>query len=618
MSDRPSGDSLSVYAAHEQAWKVGTRPDIAVAATGAAQDDQCALVKMDMEYRIQAGERIGRVTVYRAVLPAECFNRLVPELYLWEYQLLSALPQPITRDAYLAAYPDDPVRPSREGLKSPVVCTNCPKEAVANEEIDSCPDCRAPFRVKKRFPEAPGYEITAELGRGGMGVVYKATEVLLRRVVALKMIRAGSHAGAHELARFRAEAEAVASLQHPNIVQIFNVGEHDGRPYIALEFVAGGSLKDKAAGAPQPAAAAAQMVETLARAMHVAHGRNIVHRDLKPANVLLTADGVPKITDFGLAKQLDSDAGLTATGAVLGTPNYMAPEQADEKVGPIGPLTDVYALGAILYELLTGHPPYWGESDGHLLAKVANLECHVVAPRRVRGASAADPILEAICLKCLEKVPGRRYASAADLAADLRRFLDGKPTAARPRSPLWRLFGRHARGAALDNFARWRPLMVFVAFAGLAENALLYSLQRFRAPPWAFHANGVMVVSLFAFCLIAAWRALRRRDTDTPREVFFVVFGASWSTLVITVIVNFVFSAPGEGYYNNLGWPFGCICNSQAGWALARRLRGWVYAAPVGFLLLAGVTAWDQPRAPLWFAFGWFAVFLTLAVRVPK
>src|SRR5437763_8335266 len=220
----------------------------------------------------------------------------------------------------------------------------------------------------------PGYEVLGVLGRGGMGVVYKARHLALKRTVALKMILAGGHAGPRELARFRIEAEAVARLQHPNIVQIHEVGEVGGVPYCALEFVEGGNLARKIDGKPLPAREAAKLVESLARAMQLAHSRNVLHRDLKPANVLLTADGTPKITDFGLARQLDSDRGETQAGAVTGTPSYMAPEQASGHAHEAGPPADVYALGAILYECLAGRPPFKGKTVVETLDQVRTQE----------------------------------------------------------------------------------------------------------------------------------------------------------------------------------------------------------------------------------------------------
>jgi WD40 repeat protein/tRNA A-37 threonylcarbamoyl transferase component Bud32 len=273
----------------------------------------------------------------------------------------------------------------------------------------------------------PGYEILEELGRGGMGVVYKARQTKLNRLVALKMILASGHAGEAELARFRTEAEAIARLQHPNIVQVYEVGEHDGRPFFSLEFCPGGSLDRKLAGTPLPPQQAAQLVETLARAMQAAHEANVIHRDLKPANVLLAADGSPKITDFGLAKKLD-DAGQTQSGAVLGTPSYMAPEQAGGKARELGPAADVYALGAILYELLTGRPPFKAATQVDTILQVLGDE--PVPPTQLQSRTPRD--LETICLKCLQKAPGKRYGSAAALAADLHRYQAGEPIQARP------------------------------------------------------------------------------------------------------------------------------------------------------------------------------------------
>jgi serine/threonine-protein kinase len=268
-----------------------------------------------------------------------------------------------------------------------------------------------------------------------MGVVYKARQVRLKRLVALKMVLAGPHAGEKELARFRTEVEAFARLQHPNVVQIYEVGEHDGRAFFSLEFVDGGTLASRLDGRPQPPEASAQLIETLARAVHCAHEHGIVHRDLKPGNVLLTADGTLKIADFGLAKRLDDgSSGPTQTGAIMGTPSYMAPEQASGKPKEIGPATDVYALGAILYELLTGRPPFL--SGAALDVALQVLECEPEPPR-VHN-SALDRALEAVCLKCLQKDPARRYASARDLADDLQRYLHGEPTRARPVGPLGR------------------------------------------------------------------------------------------------------------------------------------------------------------------------------------
>ncbi len=304
----------------------------------------------------------------------------------------------------------------------------------------------------------PGYEVRGVLGRGGMGVVYQARHVALKRDVALKMMLAGRHAGPVELARFRIEAEAIARLQHPNIVQIHEVGEADGHPYCALEFVSGQSLDRKLKPQPLAPREAAELIETLARAMQFAHSRNVVHRDLKPANILLTVDGNPKITDFGLARQLDHDSGATQADAVMGTPSYMAPEQASGNTHAAGPAADVYALGAIFYECLTGRPPFKGTTILETLDQVRHQE--PVNPSHLRSSVPLD--LETVCLKCLRKEPENRYASAAELADDLRRFLRGEPVEARPVGSLERSW-------------RWcqRNPLIATLWAGVALSLLL-------------------------------------------------------------------------------------------------------------------------------------------------
>jgi serine/threonine protein kinase len=291
------------------------------------------------------------------------------------------------------------------------------------------PGAAAAPAVERGLPSVPGYEIIEVLGRGGMGVVYKARHLALKRVVALKMVLAGDHAGSEQLARFRREAETVAQLRHLNIVQVYDVGEADGLPYLSLEFVEGGSLSRKLASSAMPPPEAAGLVAMLAEAVEVAHRAGIIHRDLKPSNVLLTADGTPKITDFGLAKRLGEER-LTMAGAVLGTPSYMAPEQAEGRADAFGPATDVYALGGILYELLTGRSPFRGSTLIETLEQVRHQEPN--PPRQLNSHVPID--LELICLKCLRKEPTDRYPTAAALADDLRRFQMGNAIMARPLS----------------------------------------------------------------------------------------------------------------------------------------------------------------------------------------
>jgi WD40 repeat protein len=323
----------------------------------------------------------------------------------------------------------------------------------------------APRQAPAPPPALPGYEILDELGRGGMGVVYKARQVGLNRLVALKMVLAGTHAAAPDLLRFRTEAEAIARLVHPHIVQIHEIGQHEGRPFFSLEFCPGGSLDKKLAGTPLPPREAARLVASLAQAMQVAHEAGVVHRDLKPANVLLAADGTPKITDFGLAKKLDDCSGQTQTGQIMGTPSYMAPEQAAGTGQPIGPAADVYALGAIRYEMLAGRPPFKGASVLETLDQVQHQE--PVPPCRLTPKVPRD--LETICLKCLEKEPKKRYDSALALEQDLQRFLDGEPIRARPVTPLHRALKWVRRRPALA--AAYGLLALAVVFGGLGGGA---------------------------------------------------------------------------------------------------------------------------------------------------
>lgn len=359
-------------------------------------------------------------------------------------------------------------------------------------------DLESRTEMDSQWPAVPGYEIIGVLGRGGMAVVYKARHVALQRIVALKMLENWAHAGEKELTRFRAEADVIARLQHPNIVQIYDVGEIAGRPYFALEYVAGGSLAQHLHGTPQPALPAAQFVEVLARAVQAAHAGGIVHRDLKPANILLIPaqpgvagaldatlgpnapagdggllTGIPKIADFGVAKCVLGDGeaqphrSLTVTGDLLGTPSYMAPEQA-APIGPaVGPAVDIYALGAILYELLTGRPPFKGATPLDTVLQVLHSE-----PVSVTGLQPNVPRdLETICHKCLRKEPRHRYQSANELADDIQSFLRGGAIKARPRGTVekvWRWIREHPVPSGLVAAGVLTPIVALITLSLLS------------------------------------------------------------------------------------------------------------------------------------------------------
>jgi WD40 repeat protein/serine/threonine protein kinase len=390
-------------------------------------------------------------------------------------------------------------------LKSPAVCPTCGLAAIPatldhdsldapsqNSDSDATlPQAKSATEGSAIRPEVPGFIIERELGRGGMGVVYLARQKDLNRLVALKMILAGAHAGPRERERFRIEAQAAAQLQHANIVQIHEIGEAEGHPYLALEYVAGSSLAARLTGNPWPARDAARLIEPIALAIHHAHERGIIHRDLKPANVLLSTPGdsagsqkadatkpgpesrlpmlVPKITDFGLAKQLneverrEQGAGPTRSGAVMGTPSYIAPEQASGRGGLVGPAADVYSLGAILYEMLTGRPPFRGETQLDTLLQV--MADDPIPPRQLQPKVPRD--LETICLKCLQKETWRRYISAAELADDLRRFMDNEPIQARPVSAAHRMVKWARRKPALALLIAGASTAIVFAFVAM-------------------------------------------------------------------------------------------------------------------------------------------------------
>lgn len=324
------------------------------------------------------------------------------------------------------------------------------------------------------WPRVDGYEIVGELGRGGMGVVYRARQIALGREVALKMVLAGPVLSPQARRRFEHEAQSIGRLHHPNVVQVFDVGEQGGRPFLAMELVEGGPLSQRLAGHPRPPRPSARLVEVLARAVHYAHQHGVVHRDLKPANILVGSDATAdptqvKITDFGLAKDLlGSITPLTQSGALLGTPSYMAPEQARGGDQAVGPPADVYALGAILYELLTGVPPFRAATPLDTLVQVVHTEpVHV---NRLQPSIPRD--LATICHKCLEKEPGRRYVRAADLADDLQRFLNTEPIVARPVGRAGRMWRWARRNPSLAGLA-----VLTAVVAGIALGTVLWQWQ---------------------------------------------------------------------------------------------------------------------------------------------
>jgi WD40 repeat protein/predicted Ser/Thr protein kinase len=421
-------------------WRQGQRPDVRqfLAQCGELTPAQVAAVlRVDQCQRWQSGLRVPAESYFEFDPSLRADEERALDLVYGEFLLREELGERPTLQEFVQRFPHyaEQLRLQVElhraveagGRIDPRLTTDTPPQAApapGGETVSSgCGD----------WPEVSGYEVLGELGRGGMGVIYKARQQGLGRLVAVKVLTSGQ-ANPDQLARFRTEAESAARLQHPNIVQVFEVGAAQGRPFLALEFVDGGNLQQHLAGAPQPPRWSAQLVEVLARAMHFAHQQGILHRDLKPANVLLTPDGTAKITDFGLAKHLEAGGGQTQSGAILGTPAYMAPEQAGGHGGKVGPAVDVYALGAILYECLTGRPPFQAATMLETLELVRSSEA--LPPARLQPKLPRD--LDTICLKCLHKEPRKRYATAHELAADLHRFLNHEPIRARRTGPLGR------------------------------------------------------------------------------------------------------------------------------------------------------------------------------------
>jgi formylglycine-generating enzyme required for sulfatase activity/tRNA A-37 threonylcarbamoyl transferase component Bud32 len=394
---------------------------------------------------------------------------------------------------------------SADGLPPPSAANDT--LAKRTRDTRAVPTDRTPGESRE-YPEVPSYEILGILGLGGMGVVYRARQIQANRLVALKMIRAVEHSSSIERLRFQIETEAVARLQHPHIVQLYEVGEVRGQPFFSLEFCDGGTLTDQLRKQRPTPHEAAALIETLARAMHYAHLRGVVHRDLKPGNVLLAgAERIPKITDFGLAKRIDAEArDVSQSGAIMGTASYMAPEQAAGKVRDTGPAADVYALGALLYECLAGRPPFEGPKHV-VLVNVLNDE--PPPPSRLAAKVPAD--LETICLKCLSKESGRRYGSAEELANDLRQYQAGEPIRARPVGAMERAW----------KWARRRPALaallgvVLLALVGLTTLSAVALDREQKARQEADKAREArdFLVDIFRI------KDIRAGNTTTARQI---------------------------------------------------------------------------------------------------
>ncbi len=455
------------------------------------------------------------------------------------------------------------------------------------------------------------YELRGELGRGGMGVVYRAWEPALGRMVALKMVLPGALPDQAEVERFRAEAAAAARLHHPHIVSVHHVGACEGRHYFSMDLIEGPSLAQALAQGPLPGREAARHLAVVARAIHHAHEQGVLHRDLKPGNVLLDRDGRPHVADFGLAKQLRGDKGMTRTGNLLGTPSYMAPEQASGD-RDLGPAVDVYGLGALLYELLTARPPFRGETPLDTLLQVLEIDA---APPRLLNPKV-DRDLETICLKCLAKNPADRYASALALAEDLERYLAGESIRARSFNLLARV-GRALERSQYDVELHPYGNMLFW-FAGIVGlmHAVKYLQLVFERPIHELLA--AQVVQFTALGAVMWYYRPRGLLAATPAErQLWSVWIGYLLTCVLVAWTSYHLWGMAELYKGKL-YPYYALLTGMAFFVLGSSYWGRCYLLGVAFFALAGVMVLELKWAALEFAGLWTITLVVLGRRLRR
>lgn len=469
------------------------------------------------------------------------------------------------------------------------------------------------------------FELLEEVGRGGMGVVYRARQLKLDRVVALKMILSGRLANAEDLLRFRTEAEAAGRLRHPNIVAVYDIDEFEGNHYFTMEFIQGQSLAQLTQG-PLPARTAARYVCQIARAMHYAHEQGILHRDMKPSNILIDARDEVHITDFGLAKRLHhepGEAGQTRTGSLLGTPSYMAPEQASGKTRELGASCDIYGIGAVLYELITGRPPFRAESPLETILQVLHTD---PAPPRVLNPKL-DVDLETICLKCLEKDPRHRYASAQELADDLQSYLDGNSISARSFNILDRLTRTLERSHLDAAFHTWSSMLLLMAAVVFVEHMVVFFMLETGTPRWVIQMSRCTQFVLLGAVFYYNRGARLLPASPAERELwtiwigYFLAYGSSLltaHTLVLGKVIEPGGNAPSNHFEELLVYPSSAVLSGLAFFSMGSNYWGRCYTIGLGFFAVAVLMPLHPAWSPLEFGVLWTIALTVLGLHLRR
>lgn len=513
-------------------------------------------------------------------------------------------------------------------------CPNCGTELSGDLSYDLCPKCllgnhlkAAPFDSAPELnPDAPrkigDYEVLEEVARGGMGIVYRARQISLNRIVALKMILKGEFASALEIQRFQAEAEAAGALEHPNILPVYEVGQETHWHYFSMRLVDGGNLEGLIGRTPMPQRDAAKMMATVAHAIHHAHQHGILHRDLKPANILIDSRGEPHISDFGLAKRLGKSSGPTRSGAIMGTPGYMSPEQASGQTRNVTTAADVYSLGAILYEMLTGQPPFDGQSTLDVLKKVVEQE--PVRPRSVNPALSRE--LEAICLKCLEKNPSRRYASAEALAQDLTRFLNGETIAAASTNVLRRLVRVLEHSQHDAEFHKWGAMLIcfgVIILAGHVATFLLICTKQPDSTLWI--SRGIQLV-LETLCFWHLKPQSTQPATSVERQLWSIWIGFlvayTANVMACRAMVHHALverGVSGPEYWSELMlYPVSSILSGLAFFVMGSNYWGRCYQFGIAFFVLAIIMPLKLEWAPLAFGLLASSILITFGLHLRR